>query len=289
MKTDSIFYRLFHSDPALVFKLAGLTVPDPQRYRFVSQEIKQTAFRLDGLLEPPEELPTAPRCYFEAQSQPDAGFYPRLFGEILVHLRQYPTSRPWHAVVLYPSASIERFDPATEPFLALPNLRRVYLDRLPLLSHPEPKLWLLALMLAEPDAVPGIVAKVQAHRAACPDERIDWLDWLETILVYKLPRLTREEIQAMFHLTHQDLKRSRFYQQILAEGEAIGEAIGEARGEAKGAAKGEAALLCRLLERKFGPLPATVTQRLASADAETLLIWGERVLDAQRLDDIWNG
>lgn len=66
MKTDSLFYRLFQSDPTLVFELAGLAVPKPHRYRFVSQEVKQTAFRLDGLLEPPEDLPEAPCVYLEA-------------------------------------------------------------------------------------------------------------------------------------------------------------------------------------------------------------------------------
>lgn len=48
MKTDSLFYRLFQTDPTLVLALAGLTVPEPGRYRFGSQEIKQTAFRVDG-------------------------------------------------------------------------------------------------------------------------------------------------------------------------------------------------------------------------------------------------
>lgn len=93
----------------------------------------------------------------------------------------------------------------------------------------------------------------------------------------------------MFHLTPQDLKRSRFYQQVLAEGEAIGETRGEAKGEARGRVEGEAALLRRLLERKFGPLPAAAQQRLAAADAETLLAWGDRVLDARSLDEVWGG
>lgn len=283
MKTDSLFYRLFQSDPALLFELAGLAVPDPHRYSFKSVEVKQTAFRLDGFLEPPEDVPAAPRCYLEAQSQPDNGFYPRLFSELLLHLRQYPTARPWLAVVIYPTAAAERFDPATEPFLALPNLHRIYLDQLRLLDRSNPKLWLLALMMAEPEAVPDIVGRVQAHRAAHPGDGIDWLDWLETVLVYKLPQLTREEIQAMFHLSEQQLKQSRFYQQILAEGEAIG----EVRGKSKGRTEGETILLQRQLTRKFGPLPKNALQRLAQADAETLLVWGERVLDARSLDEVW--
>jgi len=55
MKTDSLFYRLFQSSPGLVLELAGLDYSDAQAYRFCSEEIKQTAFRLDGILTPPQE------------------------------------------------------------------------------------------------------------------------------------------------------------------------------------------------------------------------------------------
>ena len=41
---------------------------------------------------------------------------------------------------------------------------------------------------------------------------------IETILVYKLPTLSREEIQAMLELTDTDLKQTRFYQDVFTEG-----------------------------------------------------------------------
>jgi predicted transposase YdaD len=41
---------------------------------------------------------------------------------------------------------------------------------------------------------------------------------IETILVYKLPTLSREEIQAMLELTDVDLKQTRFYQDVFTEG-----------------------------------------------------------------------
>jgi len=43
------------------------------------------------------------------------------------------------------------------------------------------------------------------------------------------------------------------------------------------------------LEGKFHPLPESARQRIAAADAETLLVWGERVLDANNLDEVWGG
>lgn len=51
--------------------------------------------------------------------------------------------------------------------------------------------------------------------------------------------------------------------------------------------EGEALLLLRLMERKFKPLPKSARKRIAEADAETLLVWGERLLDANTLDEIW--
>lgn len=36
MKTDSLFYRLLQAEPTLAFELAGLAVPEPGRYGFMS-------------------------------------------------------------------------------------------------------------------------------------------------------------------------------------------------------------------------------------------------------------
>jgi hypothetical protein len=40
------------------------------------------------------------------------------------------------------------------------------------------------------------------------------------------------------------------------------------------------------LEHKFGVLDAAVRDRIAHADSEQLLTWGERVLTAQRLEEV---
>jgi hypothetical protein len=55
----------------------------------------------------------------------------------------------------------------------------------------------------------------------------------------------------------------------------------------QGLRQGEAAVVLRLLECRFGPLDETVRQRIQAADAETLLLWGERVLTAQTLTDVF--
>jgi hypothetical protein len=51
--------------------------------------------------------------------------------------------------------------------------------------------------------------------------------------------------------------------------------------------EGEIAMLVRLLERKFGPLASEDRARLDGADAEQLLDWGERILTANSLDEVF--
>ena len=218
MKTDTLFYHLFQTEPSLALELAGLTVPTPRIYRFGSHEIKQTAFRLDGVLEPPTDQPDSPLVFVEVQLQPDEAFYLRFFGEIILYLRQYNPVQPWLALVFYPYAQI-----------------------------------------------------------------------------YKLPTITREEIQTMFGLRDIDLKQTRFYRDTFNEGrqEGLEEGIekgvekGIEKGVKKGRAEGEAALLLRILDRRFGPLSNAVRERIAATDADTLLVYGERMLDAKGLDDIF--
>ena len=63
------------------------------------------------------------------------------------------------------------------------------------------------------------------------------IELIETIIVYKLPQKSREEIEAMFNLA--DFKQTRFYQDAFADGQLIGEEIGEKRGEQRGEQTGQ--------------------------------------------------
>ena len=62
---------------------------------------------------------------------------------------------------------------------------------------------------------------------------------------------------------------------------------GEAVGIAKGIAKGEALLLQRLLVRRFGALPTAVVGQIAEATSAQLELWGDRVLEARSLDEVF--
>jgi len=58
-------------------------------YEFTSREVKQLAFRLDGLFLPTTKEPEKPIYMVEVQFQPDENLYYRLFGELFLYLRQY--------------------------------------------------------------------------------------------------------------------------------------------------------------------------------------------------------
>jgi hypothetical protein len=62
---------------------------------------------------------------------------------------------------------------------------------------------------------------------------------------------------------------------------------GEQRGEKRGEKRGEAALLLRLLERRFGVLPGWARDRVLAADTSVLEEWGLRVLDAATLEEVF--
>jgi hypothetical protein len=61
----------------------------------------------------------------------------------------------------------------------------------------------------------------------------------------------------------------------------------EQKGIEKGITKGEALLLQRQLVRRFGALPNEVVNQIATATTRQLENWGDRVLDAATLDDVF--
>ncbi len=63
---------------------------------------------------------------------------------------------------------------------------------------------------------------------------------------------------------------------------------GQQEGRAEGRVEGQAELLARLLTKRFGPLSAEIQDRLNQATTDQLERWGERLLDADALDDVFD-
>jgi hypothetical protein len=59
------------------------------------------------------------------------------------------------------------------------------------------------------------------------------------------------------------------------------------KGRAEGEAKGEAKILTRLLEKRFGAIPAPLHQRIFAADVGSIEAWVERAFDAPDLQSIF--
>jgi hypothetical protein len=64
---------------------------------------------------------------------------------------------------------------------------------------------------------------------------------------------------------------------------------GKAQGEARGEARGKAQTLLKLLQLKFGPLTVDMEQRVHAAAKTQLDAWVERILTAERLEEVWGG
>ena len=252
MRTDSLFYALFQSFPALLFELIGEPSIASAGYRFDSIELKQTAFRIDGVFLPPESAANAPVYFLEAQFQRDAQLYRRLFAEVFLYLRQHPDVRQWQAVVLYPNATVEVAE--TETFGALVNsghVQVIYLNQLGAISELTPGLGILRLLVEPTATVPSaardLIKRVQSSAIAAVD-RAQLLELIETIVVYMFPRRTREEIAVMLGIT--ELKETRVYQEGREE---------EAR-----------SLISRQLTRKLGALPEGLQSQVRQLSLEAL-------------------
>ena len=98
MRTDSIFYRIFQTDPGILFELLGQSADLGVGYEFRSVEIKQLAFRIDGVLLPAPDAPDQTVWFIEVQFQKDPTFYHRFFAEIALFLAQHPQTVDWQAV-----------------------------------------------------------------------------------------------------------------------------------------------------------------------------------------------
>ena len=273
MKTDTLFYRLFQRAPKLALELLGLNYAGDS-YCFSSEELKQTAFRIDGLLKPLGTDPEQPLIFIEVQYQPDHDFYGRLFSEITLYLYLNKPKRNWLALVIYPHRGIEKSTSIEFlPFLNSPQLHRIYLEDYQNRADLSPTLEFIRLIASDKQQT-ITRAKELANRLDKID--VDSLDFIETILVYKLPHLSREKIKKMLALNEVELRQTRFYQEVSAEG------------RQEGKQKECILLLSRLLRRKFGLQPQLENslQDLISLPLEKLENLADALLDFNAVTDL---
>ncbi len=62
---------------------------------------------------------------------------------------------------------------------------------------------------------------------------------------------------------------------------------GRQQGRQEGRQEGEVDILLRLMKLKFGKLDAAIVSRVEKASEKQLLVWSERILSAEKLEDIF--
>jgi predicted transposase/invertase (TIGR01784 family) len=277
LKTDSIFYRIFQTDPGILFELLGQSSNQAQGYEFRSVEIKQLAFRIDGVLLPKPDALDQTVWFVEVQFQKDQYFYHRFFAEIGLYLAQHPKTKDWQAVVLFPNRKVE------------PEQR--HLHRVQLNSDQVHRVYLNELKASEALGV-GLVQLILARRTKTMAQvqvllsRTDIqgqtnskiteiIKLIETIIVYKFPQLSREEIEGMFGLS--ELRKTKVYQEALLEGKEEGKQEGLDH---------ERSLILRMLERRVGKFSKTAQLQVLSLSFTELDSLGEALLDFSAPSDL---
>ncbi len=279
VKRDSIFFQIFQQSPMLLFDLLPGAPENANRYRFASVAVKEPKFEIDGVFLPPEDQPGVV-YYAEVQFQRDERLYERVVSESSNHFyRNRDQFTDWQAAVIYPSRSMEQKD--IYPYRALLNsdqFHRIYLNELGDIRELPLELALMRLTIEPPKKAPEAARYLLARsndEIRDPQANRDIIEMLTTIMVYKFNKLSRSEVEEMLGTR---LEKSRFYQEVKAEGEMIG--------EERGLEQGQRSLLQAQLDRKFGELPSRTKKSIAALELVKLEKLAIALLDFRTIDDL---
>jgi predicted transposase/invertase (TIGR01784 family) len=224
VKTDTIFYQLFQNFPSIFFELIGQPTTDPSNYQFTSPEVKQKSFRFLPVAKSPE----LPIYFVEVQFQKKTKFYSRLFAEIFLYFNQYDHDLEWYAIVIYRRRSLETPAPRQYRELMEQRVRRIYLDEIGETAEQYIGVSLVQLIVESKQKTPEFARNlINKARQELTDNVIQQqvIELIETVVLYKFPNLSREELEAMLRLS--EIKQTRVYQEALQEGREEGREEGK--------------------------------------------------------------
>jgi len=125
MRTDTLFYQLFQTFHTLLFELTEQPVATAEGYEFVSVEVKEKAFRFDGVFLP--NTVDKPIIFTKVQFQRKDNFYRRFIAGIFLYLDQYEPEEDWQAVAIFARRS---YDPGVlnhgREFFTSNRITRIY-------------------------------------------------------------------------------------------------------------------------------------------------------------------
>ena len=279
MRTDTLFFQLFQSFHTLLFELIDRPIAEAEGYKFSSAEIKEKAFRFDGIF-----MPTAndkPIFLAEVQFQPKEDFYSEFLAEIFLYLNQYRPIQDWQAVAIFARHNSEPTpDKFCQELITLGRIKRVYLEDLRQETNSH-GIEIIQLILASEKKAPTIARNLaeKVEQETNTELRDNVVEFIEAVLVYKFPKLTRQEVEAMF--SHSDLKKTRVYQDAMLEGEQRGLQIGKQEGLQR-----QVAMLLRQLTRKFGKISPRIKSQISKLSVAQLEDLAEAIFDLQTSADL---
>jgi len=222
MVTDPLFYRLFETSPETFFLLLGMSADAARemaaRYQYQALEFKETSHRVDGVFLPKD--PSLPLYFLEVQFYPLPSVFADLLAKVYTYLKQHQPGQAFCGVVLFASRALEPAELVPyQPLMDAGMIRRFYLDEMPELADAPIGLSILYLIRqSEDDAAASARQLIVRAKSEIGDAalRTDLVELIETVVIYKLSQLSREEIQAMLQI--QDIRESRFYKEVKEEG-----------------------------------------------------------------------
>jgi predicted transposase/invertase (TIGR01784 family) len=280
LKTDTLFYQLFQSFHTLLFELIDRPITDAEGYQFTTAEIKEKAFRFDGIF-----IPTTndkPIFFIEVQFQPKNDFYWEYLSEIFLYLNQYRPVNKWQAVAIFARRNCEpEIVDHVQEMIASNRIIRVYLEDWLNQETNSLTIAIIQLILAPEKQTPKLARQINEKVQQEPDSDLQdqVVKFIETVLVYKFPKLSRQEIEAMF--TFNDLKNTRVYQDAKQEGKQEGLQLGKQEGLRR-----QVAMLVRMLTRKFGKLSPRTKNRITKLSVTKLENLAEVIFDLQTVADL---
>lgn len=274
VKTDSIFFRIFQILPGILFELLGEPPELGDNYNFQSVEVKQTAFRIDGVFVPQPDSADQTVIFVEVQFQRDEYLYDRMFSEIGMYLAQNRGTYDWKAVAIFPRRSLEPKDQRRHrTILGGEQFTAIYLEDLLKIRSESLGVQILQLIVAKPKESEPYIQKIVRqlnNRTNSQNQAI--IELVSTVMVYKFPEMSREVIEAVFSVS--ELKQTRVYRDAMDEGRVEGRTE-EAR-----------SLVLRQLTRRLGTIPSTTETQIRSLSLTQVEDLGEALLDFTGLADL---
>ena len=160
-------------------------------------------------------------------------------------------------------------------------IHRIYLNELEPPANAPISLKLLKLIVTPADKSAVLAQEIAKETYGEITQRplqLQLIDLLETIMVYKLPILSREEIQQMIGITDVDLKQTRFYQDVFVEG--------QQEGKQEGNQEEGVSIVLRLLKRQFGSLDSAIETRIRGLKLSVIEMLVDQLLDFTDISEL---